>query len=89
MKPILLPEEKKKEKKVELCDLIVFNDDVHTFAFVIEVLMDICKHDQIQAEQCTSIIHFNGKCGVKRGTFSDLKPKCEALIDKGLSATIE
>lgn len=89
MQPSFLPEEKKKEKQVELCDLIVFNDDVHTFAFVIEALMDICGHDQIQAEQCTSIIHFNGKCGVKRGTFLELKPKCEALIEKGLSATIE
>ena len=89
MKPSFLPEEKKKEKQAALCDLIIHNDDVHTFAFVIDALMDICKHDQIQAEQCTNIIHFNGKCGVKRGTFSELKPKCEALIDKGLSAVIE
>jgi ATP-dependent Clp protease adaptor protein ClpS len=89
MNPSFLPEEKKKEKEVELSDLIVFNDDVHTFEFVIETLMDVCGHDQIQAEQCTSIIHFNGKCGVKRGTFLELKPKCEALIEKGLSATIE
>ena len=89
MKPQFLPEEKQKEKQVDLCDLIVHNDDVHTFDFVIETLVDVCNHDHIQAEQCTSIIHFNGKCGVKRGAFEDLKPKCEALLEKGLSATIE
>jgi len=89
MKPKLLPKSDDKELLVELCDLIVFNDDVHTFDFVIETLVDVCNHEYLQAVQCTHLIHSKGKCGVKRGAFLDLKPKCEALLEKGLSATIE
>ena len=69
--------------------LIVWNDDVNTFEWVIETLMEICKHTYEQAEQCAYIIHFNGKCGVKRGTARELQPMCEALLDRGLSAKIE
>ena len=89
MKEKSLSKESNKELVVQQCDLIIYNDDVHTFDFVIQTLIDVCNHDAIQAEQCTHIIHYNGKCGVKRGTFSELKPKCEALLEKGLSATIE
>ena len=89
MKTKLLPKTKDKEQLVELCDLIVFNDDINTFDFVIETLVDVCNHEYLQAVQSAHLIHNTGKCGVKRGTFSELKPKCEALLEKGLSATIE
>ena len=89
MKTKFLPEEKNKEQLIDQCDLIVYNDDVNTFDFVIETLVEVCDQEYIQAVQCARIIHNNGKCGVKRGTFYDLKPKCEALLNKGLSATIE
>lgn len=89
MKTKLSPLPQDKELLTEQCDLILYNDDVHTFDFVIETLMDVCNHEYLQAVQCTHIVHNNGKCGVLRGTFLELKPKCEALIDKGLSATIE
>ena len=89
MKTQLLPESSHKEQLIDQCDLIVFNDDVNTFDFVIETLVDICGHEYIQAIQCTHLIHNNGKCGVKRGAFDELKPTCEALLDKGLSAAIE
>ena len=69
--------------------LVVFNDDYNTFDFVIESLIKICQHDPIQAEQCTFIIHYNGKCSVKDGSFNKLRPMCEALLDRGLSATID
>jgi len=69
--------------------LIVFNDDVNTFDFVIESLIKICNHEQIQAEQCTFIIHYNGKCSVKQGAYNKLRPMCEALLDRGLSALID
>jgi ATP-dependent Clp protease adaptor protein ClpS len=69
--------------------LVVFNDEVNTFDFVIESLIKICQHDPIQAEQCTFIIHFNGKCSVKDGSYNKLRPMCEALLDRGLSATID
>ena len=73
----------------ELSQLIVWNDDVNTFDWVIESLMDICNHTPEQAEQCTILIHYKGKCAVKKGGFDALKPMCEALIDRGISATID
>lgn len=73
----------------ELHSLIVWNDDVNTFDWVIESLVDVCDHEAVQAEQCALIIHHKGKCGVKRGSFDDLRPKAEALIDRGIQATID
>lgn len=70
-------------------DLIVYNDDVNTFDHVIESLVKVCRHDAIQAEQCTYIIHYNGKCQVKTGSFEKLEPMCTALLDRGISAIIE
>lgn len=69
--------------------LILHNDDVHTFEYVIENLIKICKLDEVQAEQCTYLIHYKGKCDVKKGTFTYLKPFKDALVEKGLEATID
>jgi ATP-dependent Clp protease adaptor protein ClpS len=69
--------------------LIVYNDDVNTFDHVIETLIKVCRHDPVQAEQCTFIIHFNGKCPVKHGSFKELRPMCEAILERGISAKIE
>ena len=70
-------------------EIILHNDDVNTFDHVIESLMEVCGHDPIQAEQCAWIVHYKGKCSVKRGTFDQLEPRCTALQDRGLSADIE
>ena len=69
--------------------LILFNDDVNTFDHVIESLVEICRHDLLQAEQCATIVHFTGKCSVKNGDYNKLEPMCTALLDRGLSAAIE
>ena len=69
-------------------DIIIHNDDVNTFQFVIETLVEVCDHNPLQAEQCALIIHHNGKCGVKRGDYKNLKPLCENLLERGLSAEI-
>lgn len=69
--------------------LIVWNDDVNSFEWVIETLMDICKHSYEQAEQCAYIIHFKGKYAVKHGSYDDLKPMCHAITERGVSATLE
>ncbi len=81
---LLLDEELDKENQ-----LVIYNDDVNTFDWVIESLVSVCNHHRDQAEQCSIIIHYNGKCSVKEGNFDKLKPMCEALLDRGLSATIE
>jgi ATP-dependent Clp protease adaptor protein ClpS len=72
----------------ELHHLVVWNDDVNTFDWVIESLVDICEHDVLQAEQCAMIIHYKGKCSVKKGDFETLRPQAEALIQRGINATI-
>jgi len=69
--------------------LIVYNDDVNTFEWVIQCFMEILNHSFEQAEQLSLIIHFTGKASVKKATFEELQPKKEALIDRGLSAVIE
>lgn len=68
--------------------LILYNDDVNTFDHVIDCLVRICKHDELQAEQCAMLVHFKGKCDVKHGERADLMAMCQALLDEGLSATI-
>ena len=68
--------------------LVVHNDDVNSFDHVIEVLIKVCNHEREQAEQCTYLIHFKGKCEVKKGTYKALKPLKEGIIDAGLEATI-
>ncbi len=74
---------------VEEKKLILFNDEVNTFDFVIESLMDVCRHEPMQAEQCTLIVHYNGKCAVKNGSWEKLEPMCTALLDRGLTAEIQ
>lgn len=69
--------------------LIVFNDEVNTFDYVINLLMQVCGHDFLQAEQCTLLIHYKGKCEVKTGTYDDLEPLCSKLLEAGLSAEIQ
>lgn len=72
----------------EVYKLILHNDDIHTFDDVIEALIQICKHDPIQAEQCTMLVHFKGKCTVKTGPMDLLKPMHEKLISRSLTSEI-
>ena len=75
-------------KEDELNTIILYNDYVNTFEWVIECLIKYCGHDSLQAEQCAHIVHFNGKCAIKSGAFEKLKPICETLLDKGLSVEL-
>lgn len=73
----------------KLREIILHNDDVNTFEHVIVSLMEVCDHDPLQAEQCAWLVHYKGKCSVKRGSFKTLRPLCEALCERGLSADIQ
>lgn len=77
-----------KEEIEKTRSLVLYNDDVHTFDYVIESLVKICNHELMQAEQCTWIVHYNGKCAVKEGDFRALRPMRQALSEKGLTAKI-
>ena len=69
--------------------LIIHNDEFHSFDFVIETLIEVCGHEPLQAEQCTFIIHYSGKCAVKTDMFKKLQPVWAQVINLGLTATIE
>ncbi len=69
-------------------DLVVYNDDYNTFDHVINTLIKVCRHTPQQAEQCTYIIHYKGKCCVKKGNYSELEPLKNAILDAGIDAKI-
>lgn len=76
------------EQEVSLHEIVLFNDEVNTFEFVINSLIDVCDHSPEQAEQCTYLVHYKGKCAVKTGEYDELKPRCSRLLNLGLSAEI-
>ncbi len=78
---VLIQETKKHE-------IVLHNDDVNTFDFVIDSLVSVCDHTLEQAEQCAILVHYKGKCAVKTGEYKDLEPKCSKLLQLGLSAEI-
>ncbi|SCX93450.1 ATP-dependent Clp protease adaptor protein ClpS [Nonlabens sp. Hel1_33_55] len=69
--------------------IVLFNDEVNTFDHVIDMLVEACDHTAIQAEQCSLIVHYKGKCNVKTGEYSDLEPRCSMLLEAGLTAEIQ
>ncbi len=69
--------------------LVVWNDEVNTFDWVIETLIEVCGHTSDQAEQCALFIHNKGKYAVKNGEYDTLKPMCNSITDRGISATVE
>lgn len=84
-----LPEIKDKINTELNKKIVVYNDDHNSFEWVILTFIEILKHSTVQAEQCAHIIHFKGKCQVKSGSFEELKPLKDGLVDRGLSAVIE
>jgi ATP-dependent Clp protease adaptor protein ClpS len=92
----MLKEVVKEEKEVDLLDVVddglkvvLYNDDVNTFDWVIECLCELCEHEEIQAEQCALLVHYKGKAVVKTGEEDKMKSICQALCDRGLSAVVE
>jgi ATP-dependent Clp protease adaptor protein ClpS len=76
------------EETVNQNEIVLFNDEVNTFDHVIDTLISVCEHTPEQAEQCSLIVHYNGKCTVKTGEYKDLEPRCTMLLQAGLSAEI-
>jgi len=84
-----LKREQKDSESSEIHFLVLFNDDIHTFHFVIESLVEICNHSSVQAEQCAVMAHYNGKCEIKKGIRADLEPMKAAFDKKGLITLID
>lgn len=77
-----------KEQTVKKHQLILFNDNVNTFDHVIDLLIKVCDHDAIQAEQCATLVHYSGKCSIKKGEYKELEIIGEILADNGLTVEI-
>lgn len=77
------------EVSIHPYNLIVWNDEVNTFDWVIQALMEVCNHTEEQAEQCAMLIHFKGKYAVKNGDYQTLKPMCNSITERGINATVE
>ena len=69
-------------------EIVLYNDDVNTFDHVIDTLIYACDHTPEQAEQCSILVHYKGKCTVKTGVYEELEPRCTMLLEAGLSAEI-
>ena len=83
------PDQESQELLDENKSLVLFNDDFNTFDFVIETLVDVCGHDYLQAEQCALIVHHEGKCAVKSGSHSELKPPFKEMSNRDLTVAID
>lgn len=83
------PVDEQSTDQTDLKELILFNDDVNTFDYVIKCLVEVCRHTSEQAEQCALIAHLKGKCPVKSGSFEDLKPLAEELTRRFLTVEIQ
>jgi len=81
--------DQQQDQLVDVRQIILFNDEVNTFDFVIETLIDVCGHDPIKAEQCTLIVHYNGKCAVKSGDITELLPISNEMTNRGLTVSIK
>jgi len=85
----LQPNQESQELLDENKSLVLFNDDFNTFDFVIDTLIDVCGHDVLQAEQCALIVHYKGKCAVKSGSHSALKPPFTEMSNRDLTVSID
>lgn len=81
-------QEQLKTQKTKEYSIVLFNDDVNTFEHVANLLVEVCGHDPLQAEQCALIVHHNGRCLVKNGELEVLKDMAELLLRGGLTVEI-
>ncbi len=89
LEEVLVEDEVDETGTGEIAQLIVYNDDVNTFEWVIECFVDVLDHAHTQAEQLALLIHYKGKATVKTAPKRELRPKKDALVERGLSAVIE
>jgi ATP-dependent Clp protease adaptor protein ClpS len=76
------------KRKKESFILILYNDDINTFDHVIKTLVEVCGHDEYQAEQCAMLTHFKGSCDIKTGSKEILQSMCNKLISRGLKSKV-
>jgi ATP-dependent Clp protease adaptor protein ClpS len=68
--------------------LVLYNDDINTFDFVIETLIHIMNYHETQAEQLALLTHYRGMMTIKKGFLEDLTSFSEKLNNKGLVSEV-
>lgn len=68
--------------------VVLHNDNRITFDHVIDALMDICGHNQLQAHQCALITHNKGQCSVYVDTYEACNTTSGYLLNVGLTTTV-
>lgn len=76
------------QKPTQTYELVLLNDEVNTFDYVIDVLIRVCEHDPLQAEQCALLTHYKGKCSIRSGSLEEMIRLCLSLLDANLSAEV-
>ena len=89
MKEEALHKRDSKKKDEEKYALILYNDDINTFTHVIKSLVEVCGHDDYQAEQCAMLTHLKGRCDVKTGSKEILQSMNRTLKIRGLISKVE
>jgi ATP-dependent Clp protease adaptor protein ClpS len=69
--------------------LILYNDDVHSFAYVVACLIKYCGHEPQQAEQCALIADLAGQCTVKHGCWAQIDTMKNFLEEVDLKVKME
>ena len=79
-----------KAKSIEKSNKVLYllNDEYNTFEHVINCLVAICDHGELQAEQCALLTHYKGSCEIAIGRVEDLIHLQEDLSLYGLDVEI-
>jgi ATP-dependent Clp protease adaptor protein ClpS len=69
--------------------LVLYNDEINEFSYVIDCLIEVCDFENIQAEQLTMIAHNKGKANIKSGIITELEKIDVQLKKMGLTTEIK
>lgn len=85
-----MPKTKSKQpNKRSQWQIVLHDDSQTTFDHVIDVLMDICGHNEIQATQCALITHNNKRCVIYIDTRESCLEVYDYLSKNNLRVTLE
>ncbi len=78
---------KKKTRRRRLY-IVLQNDNVNDFDYVIKTLMTNCSHNYYQAHQCALIVHNTGECNIYSGLGLEVLMVFEQLTKSGLTVKL-
>jgi ATP-dependent Clp protease adaptor protein ClpS len=69
--------------------LILVNDEVNSFSYIMACLIRFCMHEPGQAEQCALIADTVGKCAIKHGSYYAMEEMKDQLAGLNIKAKVE